>query len=57
MTGTIANPSNPSVKFTEFAEPIIIKIPIKKYKIPKSIIKSLKKGKDILWLKFKGKLF
>ena len=48
MTGTIANPSNPSVKFTEFAEPIIIKIPIKKYKIPKSIIKSLKKGKDIL---------
>ena len=30
ITGTMASPSNPSVKFTEFADPIIIKIEIKK---------------------------
>ena len=30
ITGTIARPSNPSVKLTAFAEPIIIKIDIKK---------------------------
>ena len=29
ITGTIANPSSPSVKFTALADPIIIKIDIK----------------------------
>ena len=46
-------------KYYESENPalMLFSFTIKKYKIPKSIIKSLKKGKDILWLKFKGKLF
>ena len=55
ITGTIANPSRPSVKFTALAEPIIKKIPKGIKNIPKSKKKFLKKGKLIFELNLSGK--
>ncbi len=45
ITGTIAKPSNPSVKLTALAEPMITKIPKGIKNSPKSNIKFLKNGK------------
>ena len=45
MTGTVANPSSPSVKLTAFEEPIIINIENGIKNQPKFIIKFLKNGK------------
>ena len=42
--GTVAKPSNPSVKFTAFDEPIITNKPNGIKNIPISNIKFLKKG-------------
>ena len=44
ITGTIAKPSNPSVKLTPLDVPIITKKAKKGKNIPKSNKKSLKKG-------------
>ena len=44
MTGTIASPSSPSVKFTEFEEPTTTKIENGMKKYPKFIKVSLRKG-------------
>ena len=55
ITGTVAKPSNPSVKFTALAEPIIKKIPKGMKNNPKSKTKFLKKGKLIVELKELGK--
>ena len=45
MTGTVAKPSSPSVKFTALEEPTIINIPKGIKNHPKLITKFLKKGK------------
>ena len=45
ITGTVAKPSNPSVKFTAFEAPIITNKPKGIKKIPIYKIKFLKKGK------------
>ena len=45
MTGTVANPSSPSVKFTAFEEPIITNRPKGIKNKPMCKIKFLKKGK------------
>ena len=44
ITGTIARPSKPSVRFTALEDPIIIKIPKGIKNQPKSTTKFLKKG-------------
>ena len=44
ITGSIARPSKPSVRFTALELPTIIKIEISTNTIPKSKIMSLKKG-------------
>ena len=43
--GTVAKPSNPSVKFTAFEEPIITNRPNGMKNIPRSKMRFLKKGK------------
>ena len=43
--GTVAKPSNPSVKFTALEEPIITNRPNGMKNIPRSKIRFLKKGK------------
>ena len=45
ITGTVANPSNPSVKFTAFDDPTIIKMEKGIKNNPRLINKFLKKGK------------
>ena len=45
ITGTVAKPSNPSVKFTAFEEPTITKIEKGIKNQPKLITKFLKNGK------------
>ena len=45
ITGTVAKPSRPSVKFTAFDEPTIINIPKGIKNHPKLTIRFLKKGK------------
>ena len=45
ITGTVANPSNPSVKFTALEEPTITKIENGIKNHPRLIIKFLKNGK------------
>ena len=45
ITGTVANPSSPSVKFTAFEDTTIIKIEKGIKNHPKFIIKFLKNGK------------
>ena len=45
MTGTVANPSNPSVKFTAFDEPMITKTPKGIKNKPMCQTRFLKKGK------------
>ena len=45
ITGTIANPSRPSVKLTAFDEPTIINTENGTKNQPRLITKSLKKGK------------
>ena len=45
ITGTVANPSNPSVRFTAFDEPIITNIEKGIKNHPRLMIRFLKKGK------------
>ena len=45
IIGTVAKPSNPSVKLTAFEDPIITNKPNGMKNIPRSKIKFLKKGK------------
>ena len=45
ITGTVANPSKPSVRFTAFEEPTIIKIENGIKNKPRCKTKFLKKGK------------
>ena len=45
MTGTVAKPSSPSVKFTAFDDPIIINTENGIKNHPRFTIKFLKKGK------------
>ena len=45
ITGTVARPSSPSVKFTALDDPTIMKIEKGIKKIPKYKTKFLKKGK------------
>ena len=45
MTGTVANPSSPSVKLTAFDDPTIINTENGIKNQPRLIIKFLKKGK------------
>ena len=44
MTGTMARPSRPSVRFTALPAPTITKAPKRMKKMPRSITTSLKKG-------------
>ena len=49
ITGTVANPSSPSVKLTALDDPIITKRRMEKKTNPISQIKFLKKGKYKLY--------